>query len=186
MIKGTVIDTAAGTKQPEQIARFPNGVPAVSDANMSDWMAYVYMQKPRPTDVVGVEVTLSVHDPSGADYQIGKTTTDSMGLFSFMWQPPTTGKYTVTATFGGSESYWPSSAETALGVTAAPSSSPSPSPSETATATPTPTPNPTATNSPSPVPIPSQGFSTELYITAAAIAVIAIIIAAAVILRRRK
>lgn len=186
MIKGTVIDTAAGTKQPEQIARFPNGVPAVSDANMSDWMAYVYMQKPRPTDVVGVEVTLSVHDPSGADYQIGKTTTDSMGLFSFMWQPPTTGKYTVTATFGGSESYWPSSAETALGVTAAPSSPPSPSPSETATATPTPTPNPTATNSPSPVPIPSQGISTELYITAAAIAVIAIIIAAAVILRRRK
>ena len=47
LVEGTVIDTAAGTKQNEQAARFPNGVPAVSDASMSAWMEYVYMQKPR-------------------------------------------------------------------------------------------------------------------------------------------
>ena len=31
VIRGTVTDTAAGTKQDEQAARFPHGVPAVSD-----------------------------------------------------------------------------------------------------------------------------------------------------------
>ena len=41
IIRGTVTDIAAGTKQDEQAARFPNGVPAVSDASQSDWMEYV-------------------------------------------------------------------------------------------------------------------------------------------------
>ena len=62
VIRGTVTDIAAGTQQNEQSARFPNGVPAVSDASQSDWMAYVYMQKPRPTNTVGVPVTISVVD----------------------------------------------------------------------------------------------------------------------------
>ena len=31
VIRGTVTDISAGTKQKEQAARFPNGVPAVSD-----------------------------------------------------------------------------------------------------------------------------------------------------------
>ena len=52
LIEGTVIDVAEGTKQDEQTARFPNGVPAISEASMSDWMEYVYMQKPRPTNVL--------------------------------------------------------------------------------------------------------------------------------------
>ena len=54
MIKGTVTDISAGTKQDQQAARFPNGVPAVSDESQSAWMEYVYMQKPRPTNVTGV------------------------------------------------------------------------------------------------------------------------------------
>ncbi|NLB76222.1 MAG: hypothetical protein GX799_07115, partial [Crenarchaeota archaeon] len=40
-ITGTVIDISAGTKQNEQAARFPNGVPAVSDASQVQWMEYV-------------------------------------------------------------------------------------------------------------------------------------------------
>ncbi len=47
MIKGTVTDLSAGTNQAEQAARFPHGVPAVSDASQSGWMEYVYMQKPQ-------------------------------------------------------------------------------------------------------------------------------------------
>ena len=38
VIRGTVTDISAGTKQKEQAARFPNGVPAVSDASQSQWM----------------------------------------------------------------------------------------------------------------------------------------------------
>ena len=44
-IRGTVTDISAGAKQTEIAARFPNGVPAVSDESQSAWMEYVYMQK---------------------------------------------------------------------------------------------------------------------------------------------
>ena len=64
-IKGTVMDISAGTKQKEQAARFPNGVPAVNEASQSQWMDYVYQQKGRPTNTTGVEVTLSVVDANG-------------------------------------------------------------------------------------------------------------------------
>jgi outer membrane protein assembly factor BamB len=120
LVEGTVIDTAAGTKQTEQAARFPNGVPAVSDASQSAWMEYVYMQKPRPKDITGVEVTLSVNDPNGNTYDIGKATSDSNGMYKMMFTPQVPGEYTVIARFAGSEAYWPSYAETAIGVEAAP------------------------------------------------------------------
>jgi hypothetical protein len=83
-------------------------------------MGYVYMQKPRPTDVTGVEVTLSVLDSNGNFREIGKTTSDSNGFYSFQWIPDIPGKYTVYASFAGSESYWPSHAETAFIVDEAP------------------------------------------------------------------
>jgi hypothetical protein len=120
VIRGTVVDTAAGTKQKEQLARFPNGVPAVSDATMSVWMEYVYMQKPRPTNTTGVPVTLSVIDSNGNYREIGTTTSDSNGFFSYAWTPDINGLYTVKATFAGSESYWPSNAESSFAVNAAP------------------------------------------------------------------
>ena len=119
VIRGSVTDISAGTKQPEQAARFPAGVPAVSDASMKDWMEYVYMQKPRPMDTVGVDVILTVIDPNNNVYDIGKATSDSSGKYSLMWQPPVPGKYTVIATFAGSESYWPSYSEAAFGITEA-------------------------------------------------------------------
>ena len=62
IFSGSVTDISAGTKQDQQAADFPNGVPAASDATMKDWMGYVYQQKPLPTDFVGVEVEINVID----------------------------------------------------------------------------------------------------------------------------
>jgi hypothetical protein len=116
VIRGTVIDISTGTKQAEQAARFPNGVPAVSDASQGAWMEYVYMQKPRPMDTTGVPIVLSVVDSNGNYREIGTTTSDADGFFSLNWKPDIEGKYTVYASFGGSESYWPSHAVTAFAV----------------------------------------------------------------------
>jgi hypothetical protein len=91
-------------------------------------MEYVYMQRPRPTDTTGVPVSISVIDSNGNHRNIGTTTSDASGSFSYQWTPDIEGKYTVIATFAGSESYWPSSAQTAFAVDPAP-----------ATATPQPT-----------------------------------------------
>ena len=113
VISGTITDIAAGTKQNEQAARFPNGVPAVSDESMTPWMEYVYMQKPRPTNVVGVPVTISVVDANENYREIG-TTTSNDGYFTFNWKPDIEGQYIVYASFAGSESYWPSQAITSF------------------------------------------------------------------------
>jgi hypothetical protein len=120
VISGTVIDIASGTKQNVQAARFPNGVPAVSDESMAAWMEYVYMQKPRPTNTVGVPMTISVVDSNGNYRDIGIATSDADGFFSFNWKPDIEGKYTVYASFAGSESYWPSHSVTAFAVDPAP------------------------------------------------------------------
>ncbi|HLC00417.1 MAG TPA: PQQ-binding-like beta-propeller repeat protein [Candidatus Bathyarchaeia archaeon] len=119
IIKGTVMDISAGTQQDEQAARFPKGVPVVSDESMTEWMGYIYQQKPRPS-VTGVDVTLSVLDSNGNSREIGTVTTDSDGFFSYQWTPEISGKYIVTARFAGTQGYWPSRAETAFGVMEAP------------------------------------------------------------------
>ena len=116
VIGGLVTDIAAGTKQTEQAGRFPNGVPVVSDESQSAWMEYVYMQKPRPTDVTGVPVSIDVIDDNGNYRNIGTAISDANGYFSFQWKPDIEGKYTVIATFAGSESYWPSRSEASFAV----------------------------------------------------------------------
>jgi hypothetical protein len=127
VIQGTVTDIAAGTKQNEQAARFPNGVPAVSDASMGAWMEYVYMQKPRPANATGVEVTIDAIDPNGNFVHLGSATSDTSGTFGYAWTTPDVpGKYTVIATFAGSESYWPSYAETYTVISEAPAVTPPP------------------------------------------------------------
>jgi hypothetical protein len=115
-IKGTVMDIAAGTRQNEQAARFPNGVAAVSDTSQSTWMEYVYMQKPRPTDATGVQVTLSVVDANGNYRDIGTTMSNTDGFFTLNWKPDISGAYTVYASFAGSNSYYPSHAVTSFSV----------------------------------------------------------------------
>jgi hypothetical protein len=116
VIRGTVTDLSAGTNQDEQSARFPHGVPAMSDESMSAWMEYVYMQKPKPTNATGVLVNIDVIDNNGNYRNIGQTETDASGFYSLQWTPDIEGKYTVIASFSGSESYWPSSAQTAFAV----------------------------------------------------------------------
>jgi hypothetical protein len=125
-ITGTVNDISAGTKQQEQAARFPNGVPAVNEASQAQWMEYVYMQKAKPTNTTGVNVDLYVVDANMNYRQIGTTTTTD-GFFSFNWKPDIEGAFTVYASFAGSESYWPSQAITAFTVDPA-AATPTPAP----------------------------------------------------------
>jgi hypothetical protein len=113
-IRGAVMDISAGTKQEEQAANFPNGVPCVSDASQAGWMEYVYMQQQCPTNVTGVPVSIYVIDNNNNYRQIGSTTSDASGMFTFNWTPDIAGSYTVVAIFAGSESYYTSSAETSF------------------------------------------------------------------------
>jgi outer membrane protein assembly factor BamB len=116
VIEGTVTDTSAGTKQNEQAARFPHGVPVAADAVMGDWMGYIYQQKPLPTNFQGVEVSIDVVDANGNYRNVGSATTDASGAYHLVWQPDIPGTYTVIASFKGSNGYWPSYQETAFDV----------------------------------------------------------------------
>jgi len=128
LVEGMVTDISAGTKQDEQAARFPHGVPAMSDESMSAWMEYLYMQQPKPTNATGVKVTISVFDPNNNSYDVGTATSDDSGFFKLTFTPPVPGAYTIIATFSGSESYYSSSAETAINVEEAPAATAPPTP----------------------------------------------------------
>ena len=117
LIEGTINDISAGTQSDNIAPRFPNGVAAVSDESMNYWMLYVYMQFQRPTDTTGVPIDLIVIDSNGNYQTVGTTTSDSNGAFSYLWTPEIPGKHTVIASFAGTNSYWGSSAQTAVGVT---------------------------------------------------------------------
>jgi outer membrane protein assembly factor BamB len=116
VISGTITDISPGAKQTGVVERFPNGLPVVSEANMDKWMEYVYQQQSRPTNVIGVPVTISVLDSNGNYREIGAVTSDSDGFFSLNWKPDIEGSYTVYASFAGSNSYWPSHAVTAFAI----------------------------------------------------------------------
>jgi len=118
VIRGTVTD-----QTPAQL-----GTACVSDESMSAWMEYLHMQKPMPTNVIGVPVILDVLDSNGNYRTIDTVTTDASGTFSCMWEPDIPGKYTLIATFAGSESYGSSWAETAFGVVEEPAATPEPTP----------------------------------------------------------
>ncbi len=119
-IKGKVMDVSPGTIDDPIKLRFPNGVPAVSDDSISDWMLYVYKQFARPTNATGVEVTISVLDSNGNYRNIGTTTSSADGFFSYSWMPDITGEYKVYASFAGSAAYYGSHAESAFTVDEAP------------------------------------------------------------------
>ncbi len=124
MIRGTVMDVSPGTKSNKMLLRFPKGVPAVSDASMSEWMLYVYKQFDRPMNAIGVTVTLTVLDSNGNYREIGKTTSSADGVFNFAWTPDIPGEFKVYVSFAGSAGYYPSSAETAFIVDPAPEPEP--------------------------------------------------------------
>ena len=191
LVQGNVLDIAAGTEQNEQAARFPYGVPAVSDGSMGEWMEYVYMQKPKPTDVVGVKVHVTAIDPNGNFQDIGTAVSDDSGFYSLLWTPPVPGKYVVTASFEGSGSYYGSSAKTAFAVSqaAAPIVIPTPTVAPTApivqpTQTPAQTPvSPSTTQAVTP---PTSAEPTTTYIAIGVAVVVIVAVAAALVLRRRK
>ena len=110
IIQGSVTDNSPA--QP--------GTPAVSDESMTNWMEYLHMQRPMPTNTTGVEVTLNVLDSNNNFRPIGTATTDTTGFYSLMWTPDISGKFTVIATFMGTNSYYSSYAETAFGVSPTP------------------------------------------------------------------
>jgi hypothetical protein len=114
LIQGSVMDMSPAA---------PN-TPAVSDKDVSEWMDYLYMQNAtllnNPPKPDGVAVRLAAVGPNGDVIDIGTVTSGSGGLFKKTWTPPAEGEYTVYATFDGSSSYYGSYAETALGVTKAP------------------------------------------------------------------
>jgi hypothetical protein len=116
LIEGKVIDKTASA----------NGAAAVSDASMASWMEYLYMQQPQPTNATGVVVKLNVVDANGNYRSIGEVTTDLTGAFSYSWQPDIPGKYTIFASFDGSNSYGSSFAETAIQVDDLPQASATP------------------------------------------------------------
>ncbi|MEM0489527.1 MAG: hypothetical protein QW707_10090, partial [Candidatus Bathyarchaeia archaeon] len=108
-----------------------------ADECMADWMQYVYMQFPKPTEnMKGVWVKLdAVNVYTGEYIDIGGTFTDPYsGMFTVSWQPPKEGLWWIIASFPGSKSYWPSCAQTSIAVTAAPAPAPTPaSPEEVQT-----------------------------------------------------
>ena len=122
------MDVSPGTNNDELQLRFPNGVPAISDASQSDWMLYVYKQFERPMDATGVSVTIDVVDANGNYRNIGTTTSDSSGMFAFTWKPDIEGSYTVIATFAGSKAFYASYAQTTFAVDSA---APTPEPTDT-------------------------------------------------------
>jgi hypothetical protein len=184
-IQGTVTDQSPGNTG---IGVPAAGTPAISDASMDSWMAYIYMQQSKPTNATGVPVTLTVKDQNNNVISTINTVSDMSGHYAAAWTPATNGLYTITATFAGSNSYYASAATTSIAVDKAPAASPvvNPTPTPTPTITSNPTTAPTPTITPSPVPEPNEGSSTAVYVGIAAVVIIAVIAAIALVLRRRK
>jgi len=122
LIKGTVTDQSPGAE----------GTPAIADEYMSEWMEYLYMQKPCPMVLNGVPVKLEAFGEDGSYIEIGTVTSDAYGKFAYKWTPPDEKLYTIMATFDGSDSYYRSYDATYLSVgpAAAPSGPIEPEPSE--------------------------------------------------------
>ena len=184
LIQGTVTDQSPGAK----------GTPAISDAFMEPWMEYIYEQQAMPTNATGVPVMITALDPNNNVEVIGNVTSDITGNYAIQFTPPVPGMYAITASFGGSNSYFSSSAETHLYVAAA-SASPAIQPTTPATAPPTVAPTiapttaaPTIPPTPTPyvAPPPTSQAPTMTYITIGAVIVIIVAVAAAIALRRRK
>jgi hypothetical protein len=172
LITGTVTD-----QTPANI-----GTPAISDADMAEWMQYLHMQKPLPEDAVGVEVTLTAFDSNGNEHNIGTTTSDIGGSYGIAWTPNAEGTYKIMATFDGSASYGCSYATTYLLVGAQPAAAVTPG----TPVSPSPIESSAPTASPSVAPPPKENGDTTIFVVITAVVLIAVIAAIAVVLRRRK
>jgi hypothetical protein len=122
-VQGTVMDASPGTEDPELKLKFPAGVPAISDADMSDWMRYVYKDFNRPAGATGVVVKVEAVDPNGNYQDYGSTTSDAYGNFALPFVPEVPGTYMIIATFEGSDAYYGSTGITYITIDEAPSPS---------------------------------------------------------------
>jgi len=123
VIQGTVTDQTPGKLQ---------GTPAISDAWMTPWMQYMYMDQAYPHSATGVPVSIDAIDPNGNFVHLGNATSDISGTYSLAWTPPNIpGKYTIIATFNADNSYYGSFGECAAVIASPATGTPAP------TATPT-------------------------------------------------
>ena len=133
LIQGTVLDKSpsdqGSTTNPTARLDSPTNVPCVSDASMSSYMNYLYMQIPIPSgySVTGVPVQLYATDQSGNTISIGTTTTGGLTGFNYAWTPPSSGLWTIQAVFAGDDSYGSSFAGTGA-IYNAPAATPTPAP----------------------------------------------------------
>jgi hypothetical protein len=126
-ISGTITDISSGADQLAVAKNFPNGLPCVSDASMTEFMEAIYQQQPMPTNLTGVPITINVVDANGNYRTIGTTVSNAYGTYSFTWTPDISGDYTVIATFEGTESYYASNAAAAFHASEqAPTATPQP------------------------------------------------------------
>jgi hypothetical protein len=149
-LTGTVTDQTPSIKD----------TPAIADEDMSEWMEYLFMQKPIPGDAKGVPVSIDTIDPNGNFIHIGDTTSDMSGTYGFTWTPEVPGLYQLMATFAGSESYGSSYATTYLTAVDAPL--------------------------PDPTPAPTPAPMTDTYIAGSTVAIVAAIAVVAFLLLRKK
>jgi outer membrane protein assembly factor BamB len=115
IIKGTVLDLSPG--QP--------GTACVSKESMGEWMAHLHKGLPVPANVTGVLVSIDAVDPNNNAVHLGEAVSDMSGTYGFVWTPDIAGKYTITATFMGDDSYGSSWAQTYANVVEA-AASPTP------------------------------------------------------------
>ncbi|MGD6935100.1 MAG: PQQ-binding-like beta-propeller repeat protein, partial [Candidatus Bathyarchaeia archaeon] len=106
IIKGTVLDMSPAQK----------GTPCISAQSMNEWMDYLHMQQPIPSEVIGVPVSIDAIDPNGNYIHIADVTSDMSGTYGYTWEPTMAGQYTIMATFAGDVSYGSSWAQTYVSV----------------------------------------------------------------------
>ena len=74
-------------------------MPALSDESMGPWMEYLYMQKSKSADAVGVPVTIDVIDSNGNYRNVRTAVSDSSGMFALSWKLDIEGDFKVIASF---------------------------------------------------------------------------------------
>jgi len=173
LVTGTVMDVSPGTNEAGLTIRFPDGVPAISDEDMGDWMKYVYQQAERPAAATGVTVILSAITPDGNCTDIDRTISDSYGNYALAFKPEMEGTYTIFATFEGSEGYYGDTETTYVNI------GPAPTPA-------TPIDNEPVDNDPVDNEEPITGFLTTEVAIIAAVVVAAVIGVAAYWMLKRK
>lgn len=190
LIQGTVTDQSPGAPD----------TPAISDANMREWMQYLYNNRPMPTNATGVSVLLQAMLSNGTVIDITHVTSDIMGHYEYTWTPPTQDTYKILATFEGSQSYYSSSEECGLSVGPATASVNVPSASDVASqvVSQLPTSQPSQISTPVPTvnvdelaqkfanQLPSTTDTINVVIAAVVVAIVIGVVNLALLLKRKK